>query len=193
MKIDRLETLHKKGYVHRDIKPDNFVIGTGRSASTIHLIDFGVATPYADYVTGVHRPYSDGRELLGTVRYASINAHRGIVHTRRDDLVSLCYVLIYFARGSLPWQERQTRVTLLGKTAGQVVHLKQNTRPDRLCRGLPRALTLLLNHATGLGFEERPDYDYCRTALRQSLPDKEHDGGPQFDWEQHPEQWAGRM
>ena len=141
----------------------------------------------------MHRPYSDGRELLGTIRYASVNAHRGIVHTRRDDLVSLCYVLIYFARGSLPWQERHTR---LRKTAQQVARLKENTKPDRLCRGLPPALALLLHHATGLGFKERPDYDYCRTVLRQSMSDEDrerHDGEPRFDWEQSPEQWAGHV
>lgn len=188
--VDRLETLHNKGYVHRDLKPDNFVIGMGRCDHIIHLIDFGFAEPFADFVTGEHRPYSDGRELLGTVRYVSLNAHKGIVQTRRDDLISLCYILIYFARGSLPWQG--IRGPELGKNE-QAARVKGNVKPEHLCQGLPKVFSLLLKYATNLGFEERPDYNYVHTIIRQRLSEEDWDSQLRFDWERSPAERDGRV
>lgn len=102
--ISRLEYIHSKSFMHRDVKPANFLVGTEPNDHNIYVIDFGLSKRYRDRKTHVHIPYNDRKSLTGTARYASINTHRGIEQSRRDDLESLGYVLMYFNRGKLPWQ-----------------------------------------------------------------------------------------
>ena len=102
--ICRIEYIHARCFIHRDIKPDNFLMGIGRRGSQVNVIDFGLAKKYRDPRTHLHIPYRENKNLTGTARYASVNTHLGIEQSRRDDLESLGYVLIYFCRGSLPWQ-----------------------------------------------------------------------------------------
>ncbi|KAH9602253.1 hypothetical protein KSS87_015414 [Heliosperma pusillum] len=102
--ITRVEYMHSKGFLHRDIKPDNFLMGLGRKANQVYVIDFGLAKKFRDLQTHKHIPYRENKNLTGTARYASVNTHLGIEQSRRDDLESIGYVLMYFLRGSLPWQ-----------------------------------------------------------------------------------------
>ena len=137
----RVHTLHEKSIIHRDIKPQNFVIGLGAKASEIYCVDFGLAKLYRDRKTLVHLPLRDG-SLAGTPRYASISNHLGIAQSRRDDLESIAYMLIYFLKGKLPWQglkasDKRTKY-------GLILECKQMTTIRTLCEGLPREFSEFL-------------------------------------------------
>lgn len=101
--LERLEYIHGKMFIHRDVKPDNFLVGTGKNAGRIYIIDFGLAKKYTTK-DGAHIAYKDNKNLTGTARYASLNTHLGIEQGRRDDIEGLANVMIYFLKGGLPWQ-----------------------------------------------------------------------------------------
>lgn len=101
--ISNLEYIHFKNFVHRDIKPENFLIGSGRKSHVVHTIDFGLSKRYRDVRTYEHVPLKDGKPIIGKCRYASINSHKGMEQSRRDDMEALGYMLIYFLKGTLPW------------------------------------------------------------------------------------------
>jgi len=97
--ISRLEYMHNNNFIHRDMKPDNFLMGLKTKQSTVYMIDFGLSKRYRDPKTGQHIPYRDGKSLTGTARYASVNTHIGIEQSRRDDLESVGYILLYLLKG----------------------------------------------------------------------------------------------
>ena len=103
MLLQRIETMHRKGYIHRDLKPENILMGLEDQASTLFLIDYGLAKKWRDE-SGKHIPMREGKSLTGTARYASANTHLGLEQSRRDDLEGAGYVLLYLLKGELPWQ-----------------------------------------------------------------------------------------
>jgi hypothetical protein len=131
------------------------LIGLNLHKYTIHVIDFGLAKHYRDLQTHIHIPYRDSHPLIGSTRFASINAHMGIELSRQDDIELLAYILIYFMHGSLPWQGRQGdgRESFVQKK-------KQNVLVDVICKGLPEEFEHLLKYAHVLKFSEQPDYGY---------------------------------
>lgn len=100
--LQKIEVLHKKGYIHRDLKPENVLMGLEENASTLYLIDYGLAKKWK-LPNGDHIPIREGKSLTGTARYASANTHLGIEQSRRDDLEGAGYVLLYLLKGELPW------------------------------------------------------------------------------------------
>merc|ERR1719473_239532 len=101
--ISRIEFLHSKGLVHRDIKPENFMFGINQKVHHVYIIDFGLSKLYWDTAKNSHAIQKSGLSLTGTARYASINAHKGVEQSRRDDLEAIGHMFLYFLRGALPW------------------------------------------------------------------------------------------
>eukprot|EP00698_Gefionella_okellyi_P020281 TRINITY_DN634_c0_g1_i2.p1 TRINITY_DN634_c0_g1~~TRINITY_DN634_c0_g1_i2.p1 ORF type:complete len:191 (-),score=30.26 TRINITY_DN634_c0_g1_i2:132-704(-) len=136
--LSRVEYIHSKNFIHRDIKPDNFIMGLGKRSNQVYCIDFGLAKKYRDPKTHIHIPYVENKNLTGTARYASINTHLGIEQSRRDDLEALGYVLMYFNRGSLPWQG--LRATTKKQKYERISEKKMSSPVDQLCKGFPCTL-----------------------------------------------------
>lgn len=179
--LHRLEYMHSRSYIHRDVKPDNFLIGTGSRKHVCHVIDFGLAKKYQDPRNGRHIPYLEGKNLTGTARYASINTHLGIEQSRRDDIESLGFVLMYFLRGSLPWQG--LKATTKKQKYQRILERKQATHPDQLCKGYPTEFRDYFAHCVSLGFEDRPDYRYLKRIFRDLFERQDFQDDGVFDWD----------
>ncbi|KMS96846.1 hypothetical protein BVRB_8g199220 [Beta vulgaris subsp. vulgaris] len=178
--INRIEFVHSKSFLHRDIKPDNFLMGLGRRANQVYVIDFGLAKKYRDTTTHQHIPYRENKNLTGTARYASMNTHLGIEQSRRDDLESLGYVLMYFLRGSLPWQ---------GLKAGtkkqkyeKISEKKVSTSIEALCRGYPTEFASYFHYCRSLRFDDKPDYAYLKRIYRDLFIREGFQFDYVFDW-----------
>uniref|UniRef100_A0A915EPC9 non-specific serine/threonine protein kinase n=1 Tax=Ditylenchus dipsaci TaxID=166011 RepID=A0A915EPC9_9BILA len=157
--LTRINYIHDKDFIHRDIKPDNFLMGWE------NIIDFGLAKRYRDHRTKQHIPYRDKKNLTGTARYASCNTHLGVEQSRRDDVESLGYVLMYFNRGTLPWQG--LKAATKRQKYDKISEKKMSTPVEELCAGFPEAFARYINYCKGLSFEDEPDYDYLRQLFRQ--------------------------
>jgi len=159
--LDRLRTLHEKGWAYRDIKPENFVWHRSHGKTILYLIDFGLCKRMIYPGTSFHITNRSGKTLTGTPRYASLHAHSGIEQSRRDDVESFVYMLIYLAKGALPWQRLPP-----SKTPGsennfaKIAACKNSINLDVLCEGLPPGCKKTLQYARALEFEDMPDYTY---------------------------------
>ncbi|TYI17293.1 hypothetical protein ES332_A07G013400v1 [Gossypium tomentosum] len=178
--INRVEFFHSKAFLHRDIKPDNFLMGLGRRTNQVYIIDYGLAKKYRDSSTHQHIPYRENKNLTGTARYASMNTHLGIEQSRRDDLESLGFVLMYFLRGSLHWQ---------GLKAGtkkqkyeKISEKKVSTSIEALCRGYPTEFASYFHYCRSLRFDDKPDYAYLKRIFRDLFIREGFQFDYVFDW-----------
>mmetsp|Transcript_133161 Transcript_133161/g.231416 ORF Transcript_133161/g.231416 Transcript_133161/m.231416 type:complete len:351 (-) Transcript_133161:120-1172(-) len=151
--LHRIEYLHSKGIVHRDIKPENFMFGIGPKIHHLYLIDFGLSKKYFDVK---HVQIRTKLSLTGTARYASINAHRGIEQSRRDDLEAIGHMLIYFLRGALPWSGLEAKTQ--EEKYRKIREKKEEVALKDLCHGYPEAFSEYLQITRNLEFKERPAY-----------------------------------
>jgi len=179
--LARIEYVHTKNFIHRDLKPDNFLIGLGRrKLNQIYIIDFGLAKRYRDPRTHRHIPYVEGKSLTGTARYASINTHLGIEQSRRDDLESLGYVLMYFNRGQLPWQGLKANTKK--EKYNRIAEKKMSTPVEILCKHFPTEFATYLNYCRALRFDDKPDYAYLRRLFRDLFFRQGYAADYRFDW-----------
>ena len=178
--IDRIEYIHSRKIIHRDIKPDNFTIGKGKKSHIVFILDFGLAKKYWSSTHKCHIPFVKGKRLTGTARYASINALSGYEQSRRDDLESIAYILLYFLRGSLPWQG--LKVNNKEDRYRKICEKKKITSSKDLCEGFPKEFELFVTYVKKLEFTEVPDYDYLRELLKNVLRKENTCNDFFFDW-----------
>jgi casein kinase 1 alpha len=166
--LSLLENIHTAGFIHRDIKPNNFMVGYKNKSDMLYIMDFGLAKQYINQEK--HISLRVERSLVGTARYASTNVHMGIEPSRRDDLESVGYMLVYFLKGKLPWQglkkqKNIDQIKLIGET-------KMFTNLKKLCENIPQCFLEYINYCKKLNFEEVPDYVYLKSLFSKVASDK---------------------
>ena len=180
--ITRLEQIHRKGFVHRDIKANNFMSGCGEERKTVYAIDFGLAKRFRDLKTGQHIAIKGGKSLVGTARYASIASHEGYEQCRRDDLESLGYLLLYFLIGKLPWQGIQ--IHNKSEKYAEIGRLKKMAQIDLPLKPYGEDAAVLFRYfqyVKALKFEEEPNYDFLRKLFREVMIRRKEEHAP-LDW-----------
>ncbi|OMJ94488.1 hypothetical protein SteCoe_2399 [Stentor coeruleus] len=156
-----LKRIHRKGYLHKDIKPNQFMYSD--TPNTLHLVDYNLSSKYIKQKK--HIPLSSSSKIVGSSMFASLNSHRGLVLSRRDDLISFAYTLIYLALGNLPWSLQQYK-TAKDKWK-QIERVKSKMPIETLCKGLPLEFSSLLEYPSNLYFEEKPDYKYLISSFKR--------------------------
>jgi len=178
--ITRLQYIHEKHILHRDIKPDNFIMGLDKNSWKVYIIDFGLSHKYRSSRTLKHIKFGEHRKLIGTARYASINALAEYEQGRRDDMEALSYVLMYFLKGNLPWQGLKT--SKKDDRYKKIYEKKKKTTAEELCKGFPKEFCEFVKYTRQLEFEEEPNYDYLRNLLKKVLSDNNMEIDYIYDW-----------
>jgi serine/threonine protein kinase len=175
--LQRIEFLHCKGLVHRDIKPENFMFGIKNKCHHVYIIDFGLSKKYWDDSKNQHCNIRQKLSLTGTARYASINAHKGVEQSRRDDLEAIGHMFLYFLRGALPWSGLDAKTQ--EEKYRKICMKKEQTDLGELCKGFPDGFRDYLQTARTLEFEKMPDYeklfDMIHTARPANAKDHEYE------------------
>lgn len=148
--LNLIEKVHDAGLVHRDIKPDNFLLDCNNSIEKIYLIDFGMCKTIALEEKPTHG-------FIGSLNYSSINAHKFVELSMRDDVESILYILIYFSMGFLPWEN---------SPSDKITELKTNIIYDVRVHYILRSS---IKYIRGLGFKERPDYDLIIKSFQNTI------------------------
>jgi serine/threonine protein kinase len=182
--IKRIEFVHSKNYLHRDIKPNNFLLGKFsrdmRVDNTVYIIDFGLSKTFLDPDTGRHYSFKDDRRFVGTPRYASLNTHLGVRQSRRDDLESILFILVYFLKGDLPWQGVKAKTKSEKKR--KIMKKKSAVSPSELCSEIPKEFCYILDYIRSLKFEEKPNYEFLLNLLQKIKMSYIETPSLEWDW-----------
>lgn len=177
--LERIQHVHESFYIHRDIKPQNFMFGLGRKQTTLYIADFGLAKKYRSGPRGLHLPYKEDRSFVGTACYASLNTHLGVQQSRRDDLESLIYVLCYLLKSQLPWQRKyRTREEKHNATRLQ----KMLIPVEELFAGCHRGFATALTYVRAMGFDDTPDYALLKHTFRTIAAESRVALDLDFEW-----------
>lgn len=166
--IEIIKCVHSKGILHRDIKPENFMISKNNEEN-LYLIDFGLSRFYLK--NNKHIENNHKQNMVGTVRYASTFIHEGNTYSRRDDIISIIYVIIYLLKGKLPWQGITSKIKNIENKNEMIYKLKKNTNYAKLCEGLKNYLEfeILLSRILNLSYYQIPDYDFIIKTLKSLI------------------------
>ena len=157
------ETVHARNLIHRDIKPANFLMGLGDKSGIVHMVDYGLVNKYRSNTTGEHIGFRKNKCLIGTAQYASINAHKGIELTRRDDLQALGYLILYLYRGTLPWKGATRNKN--SDYFKRVLHVKETMSPNELCVDCPQEFSVYFSYVQGMTFAQDPDFKFLKVLV----------------------------
>ena len=160
--ILRLELLHSSSFVHRRICPSNIMIDSSKANPALFLISFSGSKRFRDPVSKIHHKYIEGREFSSTIRFSSVNVQRGIDYSRRHDIESWVYLIIFWLKQSLPW-DLEAKHNLSEK----VLSIKSKILPEKLCEGLPPDFIQIIKYVKTLRYEEKPNYEYLKMTLNQ--------------------------
>jgi len=174
--VEIMENLHNAGIIHRDIKPNNFMIGKS-DKSHLYIMDFGLSKRFMKNEQHI-KPAND-RNMVGTARYVGLNVHLGFEPSRRDDMESIGYMLIYFVKGLLPWQglKKDKKTSQIEK----IKEVKMSVSLEKLCEGLPQCFSDFISHVKSLGFYDKPNYNYLKRILLESA--KKHKTILKYEWD----------
>ena len=164
--IERLKFIHSKDIIYRDVKPENFMIGI-KDPNVIYIVDFGLCKKYRSSKTGKHLLPKDTKKFQGTLKYASSNVVKGKETSRRDDMISLGYVLIYLYKRNLPWKSEFK--SLNRETYYETIDLKETNDSGKLFDGLPEEMVNYIKYTKNLKFEEEPDYEFMKGCFQKIL------------------------
>ena len=189
--VSILEYIHNRHIIHRDIKPDNFVLGLNELSQYIYIIDFGLAKKYRSSKTLEQLPFTNRGKIIGTARYASINALKGYELSRRDDLESAGYVLLYFIKGKLPWQGIITKTK--DEKYKKILEKKEQISSKKLCEGLPQEFNNFIDYVRNLDYLEQPDYEMLRGLFNTMLRKDHNKFDYIYDWTTYEERLKRRV
>ena len=177
--LDRLEWVHSKNYIHRDIKPENFLFGR-KDPRIIYLIDFGLSKKYRSQRTMKHIQFCLTKKLSGTARYASINSLKGFEQSRRDDLESFCYMMLFFILKKLPWQgiKAETQIERYRK----ICEKKEEFNIDEYNKIIPWEIIVVFKYVKKLKFDEDPNYQKLKNLLKIFLKEIDCEENETFSW-----------
>lgn len=177
--LDRISKVHAKGYLHRNLTPENLLRGVNDCKNVVYLIDFARAKRFIKHNEII--PFSKGKRMTWSICFASVNSQLGFEQSRRDDLESIGYIMVYFLKGELPWQKTFSEDT--DERAKLVLRKKLETPVNLLCKGLPEEFKDYLNYVKSLNYESEPNYHKLRDLFRGLYKTKKYAHDSLYDWD----------